>query len=140
MPVETKVEIRGLRELGRAFKQVEGDIPNKLKQTFRELAVKVIGRVTAKVPARTGRARASYVPRASTRGAGIAFGGSKAPYVPWLDFGGRVGPRKSVLRPFLKEGRYLYPTLSEMRTEIIDDTDKAIEAAVKAAGFETHDT
>ncbi len=40
----------------------------------------------------------------------IRAGGRKAPYFPWLDFGGdRRGRGGGIAsRPFLKEGRYLY--------------------------------
>ena len=50
----------------------------------------------------------------------IEAGGSKVPYYPWLDFGGRVGRRKSVHRPFLKDGRYIYDAFNRHRDDFID--------------------
>lgn len=134
---DTKINIRGIRELNRSLKQVDSQLPKQLKDEFKSLATDVAGKIQSKVPTLTGRARSSVKPRATSRGAGIAFGGSKAEYYPWLDFGGKVGRKKSIYRDFIKEGRYVYPTLREMNPEIADRVDKIIEEVSEKAGFDT---
>jgi hypothetical protein len=120
-----------------------------LKRELLGVATQVSSRAAGKVPRLTGRAAGSVKPRASMQGASIAFGGSAAPYFPWLDFGGSTGKGHragaggsgSVKRPWLGnpsgEGRYIYPTIREMRPEIETAVDDALAAAARAASFET---
>lgn len=103
------IRISGLREFTRDLKKLDGDLPKAVRVALNEAADVVVSGAKPKIPRRTGRAAAT-VKAASTRTlVRVAAGGKRAPYYPWLDFGGRVGRRRSVRRPFLKEGRYLYP-------------------------------
>jgi hypothetical protein len=73
----------------------------------------------------------------STRtSARVSVGGKKAPYYPWLDFGGKTGRKKSVIRPFYKEGRYLYPTLRKINPEIQAALAGALEQVARDAGLD----
>jgi hypothetical protein len=134
---ETRVEVRGLRELKSAFRQVDKGLNKELGHEFKELAESIAAKVRMKVPKRKGRAASSVKGKGSQRGGAIAFGGSAAPYYPWLDFGGRVGRSKSIYRPFQSSGRYVYPTIAENKDEIIDETDKVLKRMLQKAGFET---
>jgi len=67
------------------------------------------------VPRRSGRARGSVRSRSTQTFARITGGGAKAPHYPWLDFGGRVGRRGSIQRPFLTEGRYIYRSYYDLQ-------------------------
>lgn len=134
---DTKVEVRGIRQLNSALKKMEGDLDKQLRAAFLSIAERVSSDAAGRVPKRTGRAASSIKPKASTRGASIAFGGSRAPYYPWLDFGGRVGIKKSVTRPFIKRGRYVYPAIEDDNQFIRDKTDEALERIARAAGFDT---
>lgn len=96
----------------------------------------VIGYARPRVPSRSGRARASLKVRSSQTEARIAAGGARAPYYPWLDFGGAVGRGKSVKRPFYTEGRYIYPGLRQNRDEITQAMADAIDELLRGAGFE----
>jgi len=147
-----KVEVTGVRELNKALKKVDTNLSKELKTGFKGIAQHVVDRVKPKVPRRSGKAASSYKARGTQRGGAIAFGGTKAEYAPWLDFGGGkagargvtssdpIGHKKSTTgfkRPFIKEGRYLYPTIVEERDEIIHMTDQLVEHVVKSAGFDT---
>lgn len=140
---EMKVEVKGIRDLRKGLKQIEDDLPKELRDGLAEVSEFVVGIAREKVPRRSGDAADSMKVRKQSAAAAIAVGGSAAPYYPWLDFGGSVGRGRagkgtgSVKRPFLKEGRYIYPTLKEKRSVINEKVDKLIgELAVKA-GFET---
>jgi len=135
--VAVEVTFRGLKEVGTAFRQVDRELPIELKLSFRAIVTKVIGHAQSRIPHITGRAAASLKPRATQKGAAIAFGGTAAPYYPWLDFGGRVGRNRSISRPFIKEGRYVYPTIRADREMIIKDVEDAVEHTAEKAGFET---
>lgn len=136
-----KVRVRGVRELSRAFGKVDRDLPKELRDEFKGIATTAAGRVASKVPRDSGTAAGSVKPRASTRGAGIAVGGARAPYFAWLDFGGSVGRHGSIKRDWMGkpggDGRYLYPTLHEMQPETAEAADEAIKKVARSAGFDT---
>lgn len=80
---------------------------------------------------------ASGAARASMRAVGLSvvMGGPRAPYGPWLEFGGRVGINDSVRRTFVPGGRYIWPTWMRNRTEILDDMEAGIADLAKEAGL-----
>lgn len=142
-----EIQVRGLREVQSAFRKVDKELPKAFKQEFLGIAQKVVGGVQQKVPKVTGAAAGSVRPRATQRGAGIAFGGNAAPYFPWLDFGGTTGKGHrpgaaysgSVKRPWLGrpgDGRYVYPTIEEHRREIEQAAEDAVLNVAKHAQFE----
>jgi hypothetical protein len=63
-------------------------------------------------------------------------GGSKAPYYPWLDFGGRVGRRHATVRPFLEHGRYIYNAYFRSRGEFEKALEGALVDVAERAGLE----
>lgn len=81
---------------------------------------------------RSGAARASL----KAMGATVSAGGSRAPYFGWLDFGGRVGVKKSVLRRYVAGGRYIWPTLDRETRRINEAMAEGLAAAVERAGLE----
>jgi hypothetical protein len=66
----------------------------------------------------------------------VSGGGNKAPYYPWLDFGGRVGKNKSIRRPFLKDGRYIYAAFFRGRDRYADVLQDALVKVAEQAGIE----
>jgi hypothetical protein len=137
MSDDFKVEVNGLRDLRNALRAVEDATPGALRDGLADLAGLVAEDARNRVPVRTGKARASIVVRRQTAGAAIATGGSRAEYEPWLDFGGRVGRGRSVVRPFLKTGRYVYPALADKRAVINQRLDRLLADLAGQAGFDT---
>lgn len=140
-----RVEVKGLAELGRAFKQVDVELPNALKAALKGIAEGVAGVARGKVPHKSGDAAGSIVARSTTRGAGIAFGGSKAPYLPWLNFGGTTGKghqrgpgQGSIHRDSPKPDRYIYSAIHEAREETAKEVEAAIIGVARSEGFEVH--
>ncbi len=138
------VQVRGIPELVRAFKAVDSELPKELRKRFKAVADHVVGVAQQRMPFVSGTAARSLKPRATQKGAGIAFPGGgpgsatdKAAYYPWLDFGGTTGRGHSIKRGRIKEGRYLYPAIGESKRYIGDATDDAIEETVKDARFTT---
>lgn len=142
--IETRVTVRGIRELGGAFRAVDADIPKHLRVQFLEIAKHVVGLVQQRVPFLKGEAAASVRPRASQRGASIAFpsGGTpwrgvRADYYPWLDFGGRVGRKHAIHREVVKGGRFVYPAIGDSKVLIGELALQAMAGAAREAGFDT---
>jgi hypothetical protein len=136
VPRGEAIKISGLREFQAGLRKMSADLPKQLRLVFNDAAALVVDYATPRVPARTGRARGSIKVRSSQRLARIAVGGRRAPYYPWLDFGGRTGPRKSVVRPFRTEGRYIYPGLAANREEITDVMNRGLVELARGAGVE----
>jgi hypothetical protein len=137
---EETIRVTGVAELARAFRKVDSDLPKKLKARFLDIAESVASVARDKMPSRTGAAQASLKARSSPRGGAIAFGGTAAPYEPWLDFGGRVGRGRSIERERVPGGRYLYPALAEKRNDTIDAVNLAIKEVAEGAGFDTRES
>lgn len=80
---------------------------------------------------------ASGAARASMRAVGLSvvMGGARAPYGPWLEFGGRVGINDSVRRTFVPGGRYIWPTWMRNRTEILGDMERGLADLAKESGL-----
>lgn len=142
---DVEVKVTGLNELGRAFKQIDTQLPGALKEGFTKIAESVATDVRAKVAHKSGRAAGSVTARGKQRGAAIAVGGSRAPYYPWLDFGGSVGRGHkpgvggsgAIKRDMVPDGRYLYPTIAEHNKQIKNEVDQLLERLARQAGFDT---
>lgn len=103
------------------------DVGDVVMSELEDIAKNVAADARARVPHRTGRAAQSY--RAS--GTAVSFGAG-VPYVPWLEFGGQVGRkdasgRGNVKRPYVKEGRHVYPAINAHLADIEKRVDDLIE-------------
>lgn len=134
---DLKIEVGGLAQLSRALREVDDEAPKQLRLAFNGAADLLISRTKPKIPTVSGAAARSMVARSTRTSARVAVGGKRAPYFPWLDFGGQ-GRRKGrpAHRPFIKEGRYVYPTLRQIRPEIEQLLADGIVQVVKSVGLE----
>jgi hypothetical protein len=135
--VEGKIQVEGLTLVNRALRAIDKDAPKGLRLAFNEAADILVAEVRPKIPQVTGAARRSLVARSTRTSARVGVGGKKAAYYPWLDFGGQGRIKgKPALRPFLKEGRYVYPTLREIRPRIEATLQEKLNAVIRDAGLE----
>lgn len=130
------IEVEGLADLQRSLRAVGKEAAKGLRLALNEAADLLINKVGPKIPSRTGAARRSLKARSSQKAVRIAVGGRRAPYYPWLDFGGSVGRGDATKRPYIADGRYLYPGLRENRAEIQAVIDRRIREVAEAAGLE----
>lgn len=132
-----KVEVGGLAQLSRALKAVDSEAPKQLRLGFNDAANLLIDRAKPKIPTVSGAARRSLVARSTRTSARVAVGGKRAPYFPWVSFGGegRVKGRPPK-REFIREGRDIYPTLREIRPLIAQTLQDRVSAVVRKAGME----
>lgn len=134
--MESAIRIEGLAQFNKALKQLDGDLPKMTRLAMNKAAGVVINYGQSKIARRTGRASSTIRARSTRTMVRVVEGGPKAQYVPWLDFGGRVGRNRSVVRPFYKQGRYLYPALTERRAEIQQALESALTEVAEKAGLE----
>lgn len=132
------IKVDGLAQFSRNLKKLDSDLPKALRVALNEAADLVVTGAKTRVPKKTGKAAASIKPASTRTAVRVKAGGKRAPYYPWLDFGGRVGKRRSVKRPFLKEGRYLYDVYFDLRDSgrIQQVLQKALLDVASQAGVE----
>lgn len=132
-----KIEVTGLREFQQALKRADADLPKMLRVALNEATGVVIDYAGAHMPRKSGNAIASLKPRSTQRVSRIALGGRRAPYAPWLDFGGE-GKRKGrpAARPFIKSGRYVYKGLEVKRADVLEIMSTALTDLAKSAGMD----
>lgn len=130
------ITVQGLRPMIAALKEIDDGAPKEMRLALNGVANLLVDKTRPKFPYLTGKARNSVKASSTRTAARVRTGGPKAPHAPWLDFGGKVGIRKTVERPFIKSGRYLYPTLEEIQPQIQDALEKAIVKVATDAGLE----
>jgi hypothetical protein len=113
-------------DLGRWAAQV-GPIVERESPSF---AADVADRVQGEVPVLTGTLASSVEVIEVHDGAGIAMGDG-VPYAGWIEFGGSRG------RPFIAEGRYLYPTALEAEAEFGELAAEAADDSVRRFAWST---
>jgi hypothetical protein len=130
-----EVHVRGLKEYKAALRDIDKNLGGELRKGLNEVAQLIIDVARPKVPYLTGAAQASMKAGSTQNAAQIKVGGTAAPHYMWLEFGGRVGRNKSVVRPFIKEGRYVYPTAAQKHDALVDKLEDVIGSLTRRAGF-----
>lgn len=132
-----KIEVRGLAELSRALRRVDADAPKALRVALNGVAQDLVDETKPQIPKVTGRAANTLKARSTRTSARVAIGSKRAAYVPWLIFGGqgRVAGRPAA-REFIKEGRWLFPTLVRRREAVSTMLQEALNDVAKSAGLD----
>jgi hypothetical protein len=133
---EDPIHVEGLREFSQGLKRLDGDMPKVLRLGLNSVADVVVDVARPRVASRSGRARGSVRAKSTRTAVRIAGGGKRVPYYGWLDYGGRVGRGKAQVRPFKKQGRYLYPAYYATRDEIPRLLEDALVDVARQAGLE----
>lgn len=130
------IKIDGLAVFTRNLKKLDSDLPKALRIAFNTAADVVVTDARMNIPTKSGKAKASVVARSTATASRVVGGSKRVPYYPWLDFGGRVGKRGSVTRPFIKHGRYIYNAYFDNQSRYADLVEKALLDVARAAGVE----
>lgn len=109
------VKIQGLKEFRKSLRETKAELPRALRLAFNASVEIVVDDAKPLVSSDTGAASGSIRAQSNQTSAKIVAGGRKAPYYPWLDFGGKVGKYRQVERAWKREGRYIYPVYRNKR-------------------------
>jgi hypothetical protein len=130
------VAVIGLKEFNKALRDMDADLPKAVRLALNKSADVVVQDARPKIPEVTGAARSSVRVASTRTAARIRGGGARAPYYPWLDFGGNAGRGRSVHRPFLPDGRYIYNSFFRKRSEFVDVMMTELQVIARRAGLE----
>lgn len=136
MPIVDAVEIVGLAALRRSLRALGAAAPKALRVASNEAANLVVDTARPMVPRRSGKAAASIKAKSTQSAARISSGGARAPYMPWLDYGGKVGRNNTASRPFIADGRYVYPAYRQRKSEFEKLITAAVQRIAADAGLE----
>lgn len=139
MAIIDPIKIDGLAEFNRNLRKMDSDLPKALRLAGNEAAQIVVDWARARVPSRSGKARATIKGKSTRTQSRVSGGSQRVSYYPWLDFGGRVGRKRSVKRPFIKAGRYIYPGYTTNVQQVYDVLVAALLQVAKDAGVEVAD-
>lgn len=136
MDLVEPIKITGLAEFSRNLRKLNSDLPKALRIAHNEAAQLIVDWAQPRIPRRSGRAAGTLKARSTRTESRVQGGSKRVPYYPWLDFGGRVGRRKSVARPFIKQGRYIYPGLSANYGKFAEILTEQLVDVARQAGVE----
>lgn len=125
------VRIDGLRELSRALKAVEDGMQKEVAGVFKRAAEKVASRARSRIRSRSGRLAGSLRPFGTQRKAGVRMGRKAVPYAGPYEFGGYPAGR-----PFVAEGRAIYPTFVEEAGNVRRDVADGLAELIQRAGLD----
>lgn len=91
---------------------------------------RVADTVRARVPYLTGQLAGSIETTDADDGLEVGYDGS-APYDGWIEFGGTRG------RPYIDEGRYLYPSANEAQDEFAEVAAEAADDTARRFAWST---
>lgn len=129
------IEIKGLKEAVKNAKKVDNDLPKEFRKAGNKAADLLVAWIVPRVPKRSGKAAGTVKAASTQKAARVRAGGPKAPYYPWLDWGGRVGRNKSVKRKFYSDGRYIYPGIVAIKPDLQNAYETALAEAINGEIF-----
>jgi len=125
---DVTLKVTNLREFHSALRKLDATLAKELRVGLKGIAVKAAALAAPWVPKKSGRAASTLKGVGTGTGARITFGGNKAPYAPWLDFGGAAFHARGVTpggppyrRRFVAKGRYVYEAIKEGAPQALSD-------------------
>ena len=127
MPDDVSVTIVGADELRRGMVLLAGQLDKGADDQLDEIARRRADAVVLIVPRVTGRLAGSVTVDRTSSGANVSIGNEGTPYAGWIEFGGTRG------RPYISEGRYLYPVALADQGQV--DRDLTTTTSQEIKGF-----
>lgn len=127
---DATIRVDGLKELGRALKQLEDGLQKEIPRALKPIADRVADKAKSRINSKTGRLAASIRPYATQRAAGVRMGSKAVAYAGPVEFGGY--PKG---RPYIKEGRAIYPTFVEEAPRFEREMVEALSGLIRRTGL-----
>ncbi len=141
MPDDVSVTVEGLTEFRKQLSRIDSDAPNLIRKANVAVADLVVNRAKAKAESVGGvaaKAAASLRATKTVGAASVRLGGNDAPYAMGAEFGGGSRPRTRQFKPWRGSGEdagyFLYPTIRDSQSQILDEYDKALRVIAEMFG------
>lgn len=107
-----------------------------MRIVFNDAARHVVDRAQPQVPRRSGKLAASIKPMSTQKTGRVGYGTYNAvPYAGFVEFGGQVGRPGTPVRPYVKQGRYLFPAAEQERGTLVDTLERSLDQLIQRAGL-----
>jgi hypothetical protein len=133
--VKDPIKIVGIDQFNKSLRRLDAEAPKGLRLAFNDAANIIVDEARPKIPRRSGKAQAALRARSTRTRARVVAGSTRAPYLPWLDYGGKVGKNQTIEREFIKGGRYVYPTYYRNVDKITKTMETALLGVIQRAGL-----
>lgn len=131
------IRIEGLAQFNRSLRKLDAEAPKGLRLAHNAAGQIVVDAARPKMPKVSGRAQAAVKAKSTRTATRVSAGSARAPYVPWLDYGGEGRIKgKPPKREFKKGGRYVYPSFHEKRDDVQRQLERGLLQVVASAGLE----
>lgn len=89
------------------------------------------------MPHRSGRLAASIKPASTQTTGQVAYSSpTRVPYAGWIEFGGAVGKDNRIRRPYVRQGRFLFPSAEDEREPILRTLARSLDDLIHRAGLD----
>lgn len=130
------IKVDGLDQFLAGLDAMDRALPKAMRLAMAAAAQIVVDDARPRIPTRSGAARGSVRVQSAESFARVIGGSTRAPYYPWLDFGGAVGRNHSIRRPYLKDGRYIYKAHEHNQGRYVEVLEDALRDAAAQSGIE----
>lgn len=127
-----RVKTAGFKELQKALRAVDKDLPKEMRRGWNEVAEVVVDETRRRLPIQSGDLRSSVRAVSEQRSARVVMGSASVPYAGWVDFGGN----RPHFRPFARHGRYLFPVVDDLRGAIDSRTNDMVNRLITKSGLD----
>jgi hypothetical protein len=142
MAVPPEVAVIGMRALRKDINRLADDqgsaLYRAIKQAGKEAVEPVAARVRSALPNVSGTLAGTVRTSGTKTGGTVREGSKKVPYAGWIDFGGSRPDGSS--RPFIRDGRYMYPSATGLATVAAEKYGQAIERILNDPSVWTNTT
>jgi hypothetical protein len=129
------VAVIGMKALSKDLAKLTADrgaLNKALSAAARQAVEPVAAATRSSLPQDSGRLAGTVRVSATRTGGAVRMGSTSARYAGWVEFGGtRRAPRLST-RPYLSQGRYMFPIAHRLAGEAAGIYSKATETAIAA--------
>jgi len=129
--VADRIYVKGLKEMRGALRNLGPEFVKELQRENKAVANEIgqeAGRAFAAAhPGGSGRSAATYRGLATQTSAKVAAGSARRLHVLGFDFGSNQGKNKKQFPPYVKGGRFLYPTIQRRSADLPERYGKVLD-------------